>query len=112
MIAKFKLLGDVSKFDLVDLPSYVSTKTHGTERLNFTTFYEALLEAKGMHFAAGSSDGKGNPGRSLSCATKIQFNGNLMIGKVNTAQLGLQPGNEFESKLGRKQIQLSLLGAT
>jgi hypothetical protein len=34
-----------------------------------------------------------------------------MIGKVNTAQLGLQPGNEFESKLGRKQIQLSLLGA-
>jgi hypothetical protein len=29
-----------------------------------------------------------------------------MFGKAYTAQLGLEPGNEFEIKLGRKQIEL------
>jgi hypothetical protein len=48
----------------------------------------------------------GRPGRSLSFNTKIQFNGNLLVGKAYTAQLGPKPGDEFEIKLGRKQIQL------
>ena len=43
--------------------------------------------------------------------TKIQFNGNLMVGKAYTAQLDLQPGDEFEIKLGRKQIKLIPLGS-
>jgi hypothetical protein len=42
--------------------------------------------------------------------SKVQFNGNLMVGKAYTAQLGLQPGDEFEIKLGRKQIKLIPLG--
>jgi hypothetical protein len=33
----------------------------------------------------------GRSGRSLSHATKVQFNGNLMVGKAYTAQLGLEP---------------------
>ena len=111
LLAKVKELGDGPKSDLVRAAGYVSTKMDGSERLNFTAFYEALLEAKGMHFGAGSSGVKGKPGRSLSYATKIQFNGNLMVGKAYTAQLGLKPGDEFEIKLGRKQIQLIPLGA-
>jgi bifunctional DNA-binding transcriptional regulator/antitoxin component of YhaV-PrlF toxin-antitoxin module len=43
---------------------------------------------------------------------KVHFNGNLMIGKAYTDQLGLKPGDEFEIKLGRKQIQLLPLGST
>jgi hypothetical protein len=89
----------------------ISTKKDGTERLNFTAFYEALLEAKGMNLGAGSSGGKGRPGRSLSFVTKVEFNGNLLVGKAYTAQLGLQPGDEFEIKLGRKQNTLIPLGA-
>ncbi|MFM7548123.1 MAG: AbrB-like transcriptional regulator, partial [Cyanobacteriota bacterium] len=46
-----------------------------------------------------------------SYATRVQFNGNLMVGKAYTAQLGLQPGDVFEIKLGRKQIKLIPLGA-
>ncbi len=42
----------------------------------------------------------------------MRFNGNLMVGKAYTAQLGLQPGDEFEIKLGRKQIKLIPLGST
>ena len=80
------------------------------ERLNLTAIYGALLEAKGMHLGTCSSGGKGKPGSSLSYATKFQFNGNLLVGKAYTAQLGLKPGDEFEIKLGRKQIQLIPLG--
>ena len=113
LLTKVKELGDVSKSDLVRSCGYVSTKKDGTERLHFTAFYEALLEAKGMNLGTGSSNsgGKGRTGRSLSFVTKVQFNGNLMVGKAYTAQLGLQPGDEFEIKLGRKQIKLIPLGA-
>ncbi|MFN6337219.1 MAG: AbrB-like transcriptional regulator, partial [Cyanobacteriota bacterium] len=96
LLAKVKELGDVSKSDLVRGCGYVSTKKDGTECLNFTAFYEAPLEAKGMKLGAGSGGGKGRPGRSLSFVTKVQFNGNLLVGKAYTAQLGLQPGDEFE----------------
>jgi hypothetical protein len=111
LLAKAKELGDVSKPDLVRSAGYVSTKKNGMERLNYIALYEALLEAKGMHFCAGSSGGKGKPDHSLSYATKSQFNRNLMAGKAYTAQLGLKPGDEFEIKLGRKQIQLIPLGS-
>jgi hypothetical protein len=50
--------------------------------------------------------GRGKGGRKLSYTTKVQFNGNLLVGKAYTAMLDLQPGDEFEIKLGRKQIKL------
>ena len=108
LLTKVKELGDVGKSDLVRACVYVSTKKDGSERLNFTAFYEALLSAKGVDFGAAPSTGKG--GRKLSFSTKVQFNGNLMVGKAYTALLGLEPGDEFEIKLGRKQIRLVPLG--
>jgi hypothetical protein len=110
LLAKVKDLGDVSKSDIVRACGYVSTKKDGAERLNFTAFYEALLNAKGVDLGGGSGKvGKG--GRKLSFTTKVQFNGNLMVGKAYTAMLDLKPGDEFEIKLGRKQIRLAPLGA-
>ncbi|MFM7239813.1 MAG: AbrB family transcriptional regulator [Cyanobium sp.] len=108
LLAKVKELSDASKSDLVRACGYVSYKKDGTERLNFTAFYEALLNAKGVDLGAPAKSGKG--GRKLSFFTKVQFNGNLMVGKAYTAQLGLEPGDEFEIKLGRKQIKLVPLG--
>jgi hypothetical protein len=109
LLAKVKDLGDVSKSDLVRACGYVSQKKNGDERLNFTAFYEALLQAKGVEFGGVPKAGKG--GRKLSFSTKVQFNGNLMVGKAYTAMLDLKPGDEFEIKLGRKQIRLVPLGA-
>ena len=112
LLAKVKELGDVSKSDLVRGCGYVSTKKDGTERLNFTAFYEALLEAKGMNLGGSPGrGGSGRRGRQLSYVATVQFNGNLLVGKAYTAQLGLEPGDEFEIKLGRKQIKLIPLGA-
>ena len=110
LLTKVKELGDASKSDIVRACGYVSAKKDGSERLNFTAFYEALLNAKGVEF--GGSTGKvGTGGRKLSFTTKVQFNGNLMVGKAYTALLDLKPGDEFEIKLGRKQIRLAPLGA-
>ena len=50
--------------------------------MSFTAFYEALLNAK------------------------VQGNGNLLVGKAFAAMLDLQPGDEFDIKLGRKVIRL------
>jgi hypothetical protein len=84
----------------------VSAKKDGSERLNFTAFYEALLEAKGVSLGDPGSKGKGKGGRSLSYVATVQGNGNLLVGKAYTALLELNPGDEFEIKLGRKQIKL------
>jgi len=105
LLAKVKDLGDVSKSELVRSCGYVSTKKDGSERLNFTAFYEALLEAKGLNLGGGVA-GTGKGGRKLSYVATVQGNGNLLVGKAYTALLGLQPGDEFEIKLGRKQIKL------
>ena len=107
LLAKVKELGDASKSELVRACGYVSTKKDGSARLNFTAFFEALLEAKGMSLGVGgSSRSRGKAGRKLGYITKVQFNGNFMVGRAYTAMLDLQPGDEFEIKLGRKQIQL------
>jgi len=109
LLAKVKDLGEASKTELVRATGYVSTKEDGSDRLNFTAFYEALLEARGIHL--GPARGDGAPGRKLSYVTHVLFNGNLLIGKAYTAQLGLQPGDPFQIQLGRRQIRLLPLDA-
>ena len=111
LLAKVKELGDASKSDLVRGCGYVSTKKDGTERLNFTAFYEALLEAKGVSLGESGGKGVGKAGRKLSYVATVQGNGNLLIGKAYTALLDLKPGDEVEIKLGRKQIRLIPAGA-
>jgi hypothetical protein len=108
-LAKVKELGDVGKSEIVRSCGYVSTKKDGAERLNFTAFYEALLEAKGVELGVSGRMGKG--GRKLSYVATVQGNGNLLVGKAYTAMLDLKPGDEFEIKLGRKQIRLVPAGA-
>ncbi|MEB3265269.1 MAG: AbrB family transcriptional regulator [Cyanobacteriota bacterium] len=110
LLAKVKELGDVGKSEIVRACGYVSGKKDGGERLNFTAFYEALLEAKGVEIGATPKAGKA--GRKLSYVATVQGNGNLLIGKAYTALLDLQPGDEFEIKLGRKQIRLLPVGST
>jgi len=56
LLAKIKELGDVGKSDLVRACGYFSQRPDGAERLNFTDFYEALLEAKGIETSSSNSD--------------------------------------------------------
>jgi len=112
LLAKVKELGDASKSDLVRSCGYVSAKKDGNERLNFTAFYEALLDAKGINLGDGVGKMATKAGRKLGYTAKVQFNGNLLVGKAYTAMLGLEPGDEFEIKLGRKAIRLVPVGGS
>jgi len=112
LLAKVKELADASKSELVRAAGYLSTKKDGSERLNYTAFYEALLVAKGLNLGERANKEHQRPGRKLSYATKVQFNGNLMVGRAYTDLLDLKPGDAFEIKLGRKQIRLVPVGAS
>ena len=65
---------------------------------------------KGVELGVGGKVGK--CGRKLSYVATVQGNGNLLIGKAYTALLDLHPGDEFEIKLGRKQIRLIPVGSS
>lgn len=110
LLAKVKDLGDVSKTDLATACGYVSKKKDGSDRVNFTAFYEALLNAKGIDLGGGNA-GVGKGGRKLSYVATVQGNGNLLIGKAYTAMLDLQVGDEFTIKLGKKAIRLIPVGS-
>ena len=110
LLTKVKELGDVSKTDLATQCGYVSKKKDGSDRVNFTAFYEALLGAKGIELGGGAAVGKG--GRKLSYTATVQGNGNLPVGKAYTAMLGLEPGAEFDIKLGKKAIRLIPVGGS
>jgi hypothetical protein len=100
LLAKVKELGDCNKSDLVRGCGYVSTQKDGSERLNFTAFYEALLQAKGVSLTTAKK-----AGRKLSYKTKVQFNGNLMVGSAYITD-AFKPGDEFEIKVSRNSVTL------
>ena len=110
LLTKVKELGDVSKTELATQCGYVSKKKDGSDRVNFTAFYEALLGAKGIELGGSAAIGKG--GRKLSYTATVQGNGNLLVGKAYTAMLDLNPGDEFEIKLGKKAIRLIPVGGS
>ena len=104
LLAKFKEVEGLSESEQCRACGYVSTKKNGEPRLNYTAYYKALLEAKGMKMGGTNDVGKG--GRKLSYVATVQGNGNLLIGKAYTALLDLKPGDEYKIKLTKKQITL------
>jgi len=101
LLAKVKELGDAPKSELVRACGYVIK-----DRVAFTQFYEALLEAKGVDLGAKTA----KRGRGLTYKAKVQFNGKLQIGEGYMQQMGAEPGDEFDIKVGRKQIVLTYTG--
>lgn len=106
LLARVRELGSVPKAELVRSCGYVGTTKDGSERLNYTAFYEALLEAKGIQFGQPASrrpmargDDHSRLGRSLTYTTKVHFNGNLMVGSAYTALLDLKPGDTFQIQI-------------
>jgi hypothetical protein len=95
-----------TKSDTVRACGYVSVKKDGTERLNFTAFYAALLDARGIKVANDGAEGL-RAGRRLSFRCKVQFNGNLLIGKSYGELLGVKPGDEFQIWLSSEGARLT-----
>ena len=108
----------LSRPEIVRRCGYVSVTEAGQERLNNTAFYEALLEAKGFHLGHGRGPAERRrarrsprSGRTLPFHTKVQFNGNLMVGRAYVDLLDAKPGDHFVIRLGRHGIRLLPLDA-
>jgi hypothetical protein len=97
LLAKVKDLGDATPKDqLARETGYFVTKEDGTERIQYTAFYEALLEARGLTLAPAATS---RPGRQLSYKATVQANGNLIVSKGYTARQGAEAGHEFTIEL-------------
>jgi hypothetical protein len=109
LLAKLDASSSLSRSDLVRACGYVSRAEDGRERLHFTDFYEAVLDAKGVQLPrhGGRFDPRRSAqGRHLSFNTHVHFNGNLMVGRAYTEKLHLQPGDQFRIHLDDGEIRL------
>ncbi len=77
-------------------------------RAKLGAFMNAILEAQGITLET-PTEGKGKGGRNKSYRIAVQKNGNILVGSAYTELMGLKTGDEFEIKVGRKQIQLKLV---
>jgi hypothetical protein len=60
-----------SKTDIARACGYVTTKKDGSERINFTAYYEAVIAAKGVDLGTSAPKGKA-PGRGKPLSFRIK----------------------------------------
>ena len=101
-----KMPANASKSERCRACGYVTPKKDGGERLNFTAFYGALLDAKGV--PTGSDSKK--RGRPLSYSTTVLGAGHAVIGSRYIEQIGADPGDQVQIKVDRRRLILTLGG--
>jgi len=80
--------------------------------LNFhRPFYEALLKRQGCGFLVLGLQRSGKGGRKAQLHHQNSVQCKFAGRQAYTSLLDLKPGDEFEIKLGRKQIRLVPFGA-
>jgi hypothetical protein len=108
LLKKVKELGHLSKRETARECGYYSITKDGQTRVNLSEFYDALLTAKGIQLEPEKTrDGRG---REASYTVTVHKNGQIVIGAAYTREMGLEPGDEFQLKLGYKHIKLEKTG--
>jgi len=109
LLQKMKELAHLPRRETAKHCGYFSTSKAGDVRVNLTDFYDAVLAAKGVALDPGASvDGRG---REATYRVSVHKNMQIVIGAAYTKSMGLQPGDEFEIKLGYKHIRLVQVSA-
>jgi len=112
LLAKFKgAWRCFPKVDLVRRAGYSQHQEGWQERLEFTAFYEALLESQGrsaLVVGGGKAIGKGWSQFELH-RQNFQFNGKLLVGKGFTRPVTQARLMSLNSKLGKSRSGLSPL---
>lgn len=105
LLQKVKDNETLSKRQLAKECGYYTKSKDGEIRANLTGFYDALLEARGIVLEPEKE--KSGRGREASYVVTVHSNGQIVIGAAYTREMGLEPGTEFEIKLGYKHIRLT-----
>ncbi|MGL5083196.1 MAG: AbrB family transcriptional regulator [Microcoleaceae cyanobacterium] len=104
LLQKVKELSHLPRRETAKLCGYYSTTKDDQVRVNLTDFYDAVLKARGIPLNPdGVKDGRG---REATYLVSVHKNGQIVIGATYTKEMGLQPGDEFDIKLGYKHIHL------
>ena len=112
LLTAYKENKGMTAHELCKLTGYYSVSKKGKEVCNIAGMQKAMLIAMDVNIGTGVASAKGPGGRKLSYTAKVQGNGNLLVGKAYTAQLGLQTGDEFEIKISKKAIRLVPVGGS
>lgn len=108
LLQKVKELSHLPRRETAKHCGYYSVTKDGQVRVNLTDFYDAVLGAKGVPLEPGTA--KDGRGREPTFRVSVHKNGQIVIGSTYTEQMGLNPGDEFEIKLGYKHIHLKQIG--
>jgi bifunctional DNA-binding transcriptional regulator/antitoxin component of YhaV-PrlF toxin-antitoxin module len=104
LLQKVKELSHLPRRETAKRCGYYTVTKNDQTRVNLTDFYDAVLAAKGVPLdPEGTKDGRG---REPTYRVSVHKNGQIVIGATYTQAMGLQPGDEFEIKLGYKHIHL------
>jgi hypothetical protein len=108
LLQKVKELSHLSKRETAKECGYYTVTKEGQIRVNLSGFYDAVLAAKGIQLEPEKTrDGRG---REASYTVTVHKNGQIVIGSAYTKEMGLEPGDEFQLKLGYKHIKLEKTG--
>ncbi|MGB0560707.1 MAG: AbrB family transcriptional regulator [Spirulinaceae cyanobacterium] len=105
LLTKISELGDQPRREKARQCGYYTTSKNGDVRVNLTDFYDAILIARGVNLSPEST--KDGRGREPTYRVSVHKNGQIVIGATYTQEMGLEPGDEFEIKLGYKHIKLN-----
>jgi len=104
LLQKAKEFNHLPKREQAKRCGYASRNKGNLERVNLTEFYEALIAARG--YSLDPEQPKDGRGREPTYRVSVHKNGQIVIGSTYTQSMGLNPGDEFEIKLGYKHIHL------
>lgn len=108
LLQKVKELSHLSKRETAKECGYYTVTKDGQTRVNLSGFYDAVLAAKGIQLEPEKT--KDGRGREASYTVTVHKNGQIVIGSAYTREMGLEPGDEFQLKLGYKHIKLEKTG--
>lgn len=109
LLQKVKELSHLPRRETAKQCGYYTETKNNQIRVNLTSFYNALLAARGVPLSPdGKKDGRG---REATYRVSVHKNGQIVIGSTYTQEMGLKPGDEFEIKLGYKHIHLIQVGS-
>ena len=107
LLTKIKEMDGATKSELARACGYSRLTKKGETRLDVPAMLEAICIANGYNLVAGTR----TIGRGLSWQVTVHLNGNVLIGKGYTEELGMNPGTEFQIR-GRAGGGLELVPIT